>query len=155
MFTLVGAPNAATTTIEARPIDIDRDRAAIADLERAALSFARSDRELRWLAKEHEGWLYTREGALVGFGFVSPRDTGPIVANDASAMPELLSHVEARAFALGVTRLELQLPAPNEIGVRHLLARGFHVDPWVNLLMSNRPFGQFDRVVPFGSPIFL
>jgi hypothetical protein len=38
--------------------------------------------------------------------------------------------------------------------MRHLLARGFQIDCWVNLLMSNRPFGQFDRFIAF-SPMFL
>jgi hypothetical protein len=29
------------------------------------------------------------------------------------------------------------------------------MDPWVNLLMSNKPFGRFDRLVSFGPPVFL
>jgi hypothetical protein len=47
------------------------------------------------------------------------------------------------------------VPGPNEIAVRHMLARGFRIDPWVNILMSNRPFGQFDRLISFGPPVFL
>ena len=36
----------------------------------------------------------------------------------------------------------------------HLLGRGFRIDQWINLLMSNKPFGQFDRFIAF-SPVFL
>jgi hypothetical protein len=65
-----------------------------------------------------------------------------------------LQHVEGRAAALGVDRLSLQVPGLNAVAVRHLLARGFRIDPWVNLLMSNRPNGRFDRFLAF-SPVFL
>ena len=44
--------------------------------------------------------------------------------------------------------------SPAEFAVRHLLARGFRIDPWVNLLLSDRPFGRFDRFIAF-SPTFL
>ena len=47
------------------------------------------------------------------------------------------------------------LTGPSEIATRHLLSRGFRIDPWVNLLMSNRPFGRFDRFIGFGPPVFL
>jgi hypothetical protein len=63
--------------------------------------------------------------------------------------------VEARAHALGVKTLELQVPGPNAVAVRHLMGRGFRLDPWVNVLMSSRPFGQFDRFIGFGPPLFL
>jgi len=29
------------------------------------------------------------------------------------------------------------------------------LDPWINFLMSDRPFGRFDRLVPFSPPLFL
>jgi len=62
---------------------------------------------------------------------------------------------EADHVALGLEKIELQVPGPNETAARHLLSRGFRIDPWVNLLMANRPFGQFDRLLPFGPPLFL
>ena len=34
--------------------------------------------------------------------------------------------------------------------MRHLMGRGYRLDPWINFLMSDRPFGRFDRFVPFG-----
>jgi hypothetical protein len=29
------------------------------------------------------------------------------------------------------------------------------LDPWINFLMSDCPFGRFDRFVPFSPPLFL
>ena len=87
--------------------------------------------------------------------FVGRGGSGPIGALDPADLPDILLHVERRAAALGLERLELQVPAPNEVATRHLLSRGFCLDPWVNLLMSNRPFGRFDRLISFGPPVFL
>jgi len=47
------------------------------------------------------------------------------------------------------------VPGPNETAIRHLLDRGYRLDSWINFLMSDRPFGQFDRFIGFGPPIFL
>jgi hypothetical protein len=74
---------------------------------------------------------------------------------DTGDLPAILLRAEGRAFAADIERIEFQVPAPNEVGTRHLLSRGFRLDPWVNLLMSNRPFGQFDRLISFGPPVFL
>jgi hypothetical protein len=52
-------------------------------------------------------------------------------------------------------RMELQVPAPNAIAIRHLMSRRYRFDSWINILMSDRPFGQFDRFLPFGPPLFL
>ena len=70
-------------------------------------------------------------------------------------MPGILRHVEHRALSLGVERLELEVPAGNASAVRHLLGRGFRLDPLITYLLSNRPFGQFDRFVGFSPPLFL
>lgn len=43
----------------------------------------------------------------------------------------------------------------DEVAMHHLMARGFQIDPWINFLMSDRPFGRFDRFVPFAPPMFL
>jgi hypothetical protein len=70
-------------------------------------------------------------------------------------MPALLTVVEALAVDAGADRLELEVPGVNATAVRHLLGRGFHIDPWFNLLMANRPFGKFERFIGFSPPIFL
>ena len=117
--------------------------------------YARSETELRWLLERREGYLYRRAGRSVGYAFVGREGAGPIAALEADELPAELRHVESRAHALGVSRLVLEVPGLNEVAVRHLGARGFRIDPWINLVMSSRPFGQFDRFIGFSPPIFL
>jgi GNAT superfamily N-acetyltransferase len=157
-FTLGAKPSSGETDSRLEPVAVARGEAAIAavrDVERAVLGFGRGDAEIDWLLGDREGWLYRSEGAIVGLGFVGKNGTGPIVALDPADLPSILGHVETRAHALGLDRVEFQVPAPNETAIRHLLDRGFRLDPWINFLMSDSPFGQFDRFIGFGPPIFL
>ena len=102
-----------------------------------------------------EPYLYRRDGAPVGFSFVSKDGCGPIGALDPADQPGILLHVEDRAHALDMDELSLEIPAPNEIATRHLLSRGFRFDPFLSFLMSDRPFGQFDRFIGLSPPLFL
>jgi hypothetical protein len=129
--------------------------ATIARIERVVLEFERTEAEARLLLEHREGYRYLRGDEVAGYAFVGAGGAGPIAALDPDDLPDILLHVEARAAALGVERLELEVPSPNAVTVRHLLARGFRIDPWINYLMSNRPFGQFDRFIGFSPPLFL
>ena len=158
LLTLVAAPVRSALDAEIVPLALGRAPDALRQLRRievSTLEYGRDEAEVRWLLRDREGYLYERRGTVVGFAFVGRGGAGPVAALDPGCLPDILLHVEHRANALGVERLEFQVPGPNEVAARHLLSRGFRIDPWVNLLMSNRPFGQFDRVLGFGPPVFL
>ncbi|HEX7172620.1 MAG TPA: GNAT family N-acetyltransferase [Candidatus Limnocylindria bacterium] len=148
-------PIALDPTVGARRVRAD-DR-EIEDLRRIdaeVLEFDRGD-ELRWLAELREGYLYLRDGVPIGFAFVSARGSGPIAARRETDQPAILAHVETRAAELEVDELSLELPMVNETAVRHLLDRGFKIDPFYTFLMSSRPFGRFDRYIGFSPPFVL
>jgi hypothetical protein len=142
--------------IEIRQLDDARapHLAEIAAIERAAVGFPRGEEELRWILERREGYLYRRGVRAIAFAFVGADGAGPIAVLEAADLIPALLHVESRAHALGVSQLNLQVPGVNGVAMSHLLARGFRIDKWVNLLMSNRPFGQFDRFIAF-SPMFV
>lgn len=156
-YTLAREPTPAepATTLEPMRIKARADTSAIIEIERAVLGYPRGDAEVQWLTELREGWLYRRDGRAIGFAFVGTRGSGPVATLDPADQPDILLHVEGRAHALGAEKLELEVPSTNEVAVRHLLGRGFRIDPWFNLLMSDKPFGQFDRYIGFGPPIFL
>ena len=159
ILTLAGRPAEARLGSDLKPrrlgVGTEADLYAQRGIERSILGFARGDGEVGWLLEDREGYLYVRDDEAVGFAFVGKNGTGPIAALDPGDLPDILLHVEGRASELGVERLDLQVPAPNEVATHHLLSRGLRFDPWVNLLMSDRPFGRFDRVISFGPPVFL
>lgn len=155
LYTLTGVPREpeAIGDLVATPIEGDFDSQR--EVERAVLGHKRSDEELRWLVEHRRGHVYHRDGRPVGFSFVGADGTGPMAALDPSHLPAVLLHMEGVARSLGIERLEVQVPGPNAAAVRHLTGRGFRFDPWINLLMTDRPYGQFDRFIPFSPPLFL
>lgn len=157
-FTLTGRPRADAGGDDLAVDAIGTDATAleaVTSVERAVLDFPRGTDELRWLAETRPGYLFQRGGKPVGFAFVAKGAVGPIAALEPTDLPSILGHVEALAIAAGSDRLELEVPGINAVAIRHLLGRGFHIDPWINLMMSNRPFGRFDRFIGFSPPIFL
>ena len=158
-FSLVGEPSETSLsgeiTVHAIALDSSADRAVVQELERTVLEYPRGDDEIRWLLEDRRGYLYRRGHDAIGFAFLGEHGVGPIAVLDASDMATILLDVEGRAWEAGIKRLDFQVPSLNEVATRHLLARGFRFDPWMNLLMSNRPFGRFDRFIGFGPPMFL
>jgi GNAT superfamily N-acetyltransferase len=130
------------------------DIPALIEIEAAVLEFDRGD-EFRWLLEQREGYLYRRAGKALGFAFVGPTGTGPIAALRPEDQVPMLAHVEGRSAALGVKELSFEVPMVNDVAMRHLLGRGFRLDTFLTLLMSSRPFGQFDRFICFQPPFVL
>ena len=157
LFTLGGVPADARPMADLTAESIDGERAIEAQraVEGTVLGHRRSQDEVRWLLDRRQGHLYRRADRVIGFSFFGRDGAGPMAALDPSELPAILLHVEGLAHSLGVERLELQVPAPNAIGIRHLMGRGFRFDSWINILMADRQFGQFDRFIPFSPPLFL
>ncbi len=146
-------PAAPPTGVEVARIR-EADLGAVRQIEAAVLEFDRGA-EFRWLLEQREGWLYRHDGRPIGFAFVGRTGSGPIAALRPEDQSAILDHVETRAAAIGVGTLSLEVPMVNEVAMRHLLARGFTLDGFYTLLMSNRPFGQFDRFIGFSPPFVL
>jgi GNAT superfamily N-acetyltransferase len=158
IVSLTGPPAAAA---EASDLDIVRastdDIPELAALERSILEFDRGADELAWLLEQREGYLYRRDGRAVGFAFIGPSGTGtgPIGALEPTDQVPILLHAEARAKALGREEVGFEVPMINEVAMRHLLDRLFRMDPFMTLLLTSRPFGQFDRFIAFSPPFVL
>lgn len=157
IFTLTGtARNAQPGELIAEPLSDDRAQlSTVAAIEHAVLGHSRPQDEIESMLGMREGFLYRRDGRAVGFSFVGPSGAGPIAALEPGQQPDILLHVESRAAALGLEPLEFEIPGPNAEALAHLARRGFRIDPWINLLMTSEPFGQFDRYVGFSPPIVL
>jgi GNAT superfamily N-acetyltransferase len=157
LFTLGGAPGdpEPIPEVTAQPIDGERAIQAQREIELTVLGHRRSDDEIRWLLDRRRGNLYRRGDRLIGFSFLGRDGSGPMAVLEPSDLPAVLLHVESLARSIGLERLELQVPAPNDVAIRHLMGRRYRFDSWINILMSDRLFGQFDRFIPFSPPLFL
>lgn len=130
------------------------DVAELAIIEEAVVGYPRhADYPL--LVETRESYLYRQAGKTVGFAFGSEAGQGPIAALDPNDQVAILLHVEGRAHARGMESVTFEVPMINEIAMRHLLERGFKIEPTLLLFMSNVPFGKFDRFISFSPPVVL
>lgn len=127
---------------------------AVATVEEAVLGHHR-DVDIRFLLENRPGWLARRNGEVVGVAFgAQGSNSGPIAALDPADMPALLEHVEREAHAAGVEELYFSVPMINTVAVRHLLARGFRLDPFYVKVLADEPSMRLDRWVHTG-PAFI
>ena len=152
---VASADAAAEVRLVAEPITDAGGLAEVAEIERAVLGYDRGEHELGWLLDRREAYRYRDAGVTVAFAFIGLDGVGPIAALEPQHLPDVLDHVEARAVAIGREDIGFEVPAPNVVAIRHLLARGYRIDPFVTYLMATRPFGQFDRYLGFTPPFVL
>jgi GNAT superfamily N-acetyltransferase len=124
-------------------------------IDRALLDFRR-DADHRWLAGQRPGWLYRRAGRAVGYAYHPTRPSwgGPYAALDAADLPVLLADGETAAAEAGHATVTFDLALTAMTGWRHLLGRGFRVDPFVMLFFTDGPVDGLDRYVLTSPPFF-
>jgi GNAT superfamily N-acetyltransferase len=125
-----------------------------AAIEQAVFGYARYA-DYAWLFQHREAYLYRRAGRAVGFAFFSQTGQGPIAALEPADLGPMLLQLEARAHSCGMESMSFEVPSINGVAMHHLLGRGFKMDAPFNLLMSNVPFGKFDRLIAFAPSIVL
>ncbi len=155
MASLAGQPKPAHVAGSLEPVlATSLDIPEIAAIEETVFGYPRHA-DYPWLFEQREPYLYRRAGRTVGFAFFSKTGQGPIAALDPADLRAILLHLEALAHARGMESISFEVPTINEVAMQHLLGRGFKIDAPLNLLMSNVPFGQFDRLIAFAPAIVL
>jgi hypothetical protein len=114
----------------------------------------RRDIDLAWLLNTRSGFLYRRAGQPAGYGFTG-RQRGPFALLEAADFPAVLAHAETHAHGLGLPDFGVEVPLINEIAVQHLLGRGYRMDGFFALFMSDKPFGRFENYIFTSPPFFL
>lgn len=127
--------------------------ARLAQIDRAILGHTRAaDHE--FLLTAREGYLYTRAGNVVGYGYLAA-GSGPIALLDPRDYPAVLAHAERRAVERGDDEIGFDIPMVNRAAIDYFLARKFSLDSFVALYMSDAPFGKFENYVLTSPPFFL
>ena len=127
--------------------------AALRAVDAVVLGFAR-DADHAFLLDHRPVCLYRRGGRVAGYGYFGAR-TGPIALLEPSDFPAVLARAETEAAERGEETFGVDVPLINRAAVDHLLGRGFRLDDFTLFLMSDEPFGAFDRYVVTSPPLFL
>lgn len=144
--------------LEVRPLsDAPQDLAAVIYIDRQVIGHAH-EVDHRWLRSVRQGYLYTHNGALLGYGYVGPGDCGPFALLDPVWYPDVLSHAESTVAQLGTGEsgeIYFETPMINRHAVDYLLQEGYQMSSFLALFMSNEPFGSFEKYLFTSPPFFL
>lgn len=134
------------------PLNLEVHLDALHRIDRELLSHTRAGIH-RWLVGRREGFVYERNGEVVGYGYVGGSH-GPFAALNADDFPAILAHAESRA-AEKDEDFGASVPMVNQKAVDHLVKRKYQVDSFTTVLMSNVPFGKFENYLTFAPEFFL
>jgi len=126
------------------------DRCTLASIDREVLGFRR-DTDHRWLLSNRRGFVYLRNAAPVGYGYVGLYQ-GPFAALEPSAIGAMLAHAESVAEG---EEFGVEAPLINRSATQYLLEHGFRMDPFVNYYLSDVELGKFDRYLVTTPSLFI
>lgn len=127
--------------------------AAAGEIDHVLFGFRR-DVDHHFLLGDREGYVLRRAGQVAGYLYTG-NGTGPIALLDEADFPAVLAFAERIAAEKGDDHFGLELPTVNRAAVRYLLGRGFRIEPFVVLGMSDEPFGRFENYVCTSPPFFM
>lgn len=148
---------------QAEPVEVETDLtiepvsespetlAALGDIDAVVLGY-RHDEDHRWMLTERQGYLYSRGGQPVGYGYVGEMN-GPFAVLGQGDFPAVLAHAETQVAARG-GHFGVELPLVNRVAVDALLARGYRMDPFINYFMADAPFGKLENYAFNELPLF-
>ena len=120
----------------------------------AAVLGARRDADHAWLASRGHGWLFMRDGHIVGYAYGGTR-LGPIATLDPGDIPAAIGVVETDALAASEEPLSLTVPLANTTATDYLLGRRYRLDPFTMHLLEDHPVVAADRYILTSPPFFL
>lgn len=151
-FSRKAQPVKVETDLRIEPMELSAHLEAMNQIDRELLSHTRPDIH-RWLAERRAGFVYKRNGEVVGFGYVGGNH-GPFAALTPGDFPAILAHAETLAAERGGD-FGVSVPMVNQNAVDYLVSQKFQIDAFTTVLMSNVPFGKFENYLTFAPEFFL
>ena len=138
------------TDLRMEPMRLDGHMQDINRIDREVIGHARAVIH-RWVAATREGYIYKRNGEVVGYGYVGS-GSGPFAMLDENDLPAALAHAESLLAERG-EEFGAETPLINRKAIEYFMQRKYQLDSFTVLFMSNASFGKFENYLCF-SPIF-
>ncbi len=125
-------------------------------MEAQLLGHARAQ-DVAFMLGDRPAIVLRRAGRPVAYAFLpSPHGfAGPVAALDPADLPAALAELEGWAHGAGMERIELTVPLAATTAVDWLLReRGWRVDPFYCLFLTDGPWAKLDRYLPFNPCLF-
>jgi hypothetical protein len=138
------------TDLSIEPLEIESQLEDLNRIDRQIVGHARGSIH-RWIAATRAGYVYKRNGNIVGYGYVGGGN-GPFAVLDEDDFPAVLAHAESLMAEKGED-FGTETPFINRKAIEYFTQRKYQIDSFTVLFMSNEPFGKLENYLCF-SPIF-
>jgi hypothetical protein len=140
------------TDLQIEPIQLELHMQDINRIDRELINHTREGLH-RWIITGRHGFIYKRNGEIVGYGYVGS-SSGPFAVLDENDFPAVLAHAESlmaeRTAAFGV-----ETPLINTKAIQYFVERKYQIDSFSTIFMSNVPFGKFENYLCFSPEFFM
>jgi hypothetical protein len=100
------------------------------------------------------GILFRRDGEPAGYGYAGGPSSGPFAVLDERDLAAAIGHGEADAIRAG-TEFGVEVPLVNRGALEYVVRQGYQMSAFVTVMMSDAPFGNFDRYLCTSPQFFL
>ena len=107
----------------------------------------------RWVITTRPGYVYKRDGELVGYGYFGD-NSGPFALLDENDFPAALAHAESVAAEQG-KEFGVETPLINKKAIGYFLERKYKIESFTTLFMSNELFGRFENYLCYSPILFM
>ena len=139
-----------STDLKIEPLQLDLHLEDLNRIDRQIIGHGR-DVIHQWVAATRTGYIYKRNGTVVGYGYVGT-SSGPFALLDENDYPAVLAHTET-LMAEEDEEFGAEVPLINKKAIEYFTERKYRIDSFTVLFMSNEPFGAFENYLCF-SPVF-
>ena len=140
------------TDLRIEPMQLEVHREAIDRIDREILAHTRGHLH-RWIAASRDGFVYKRQGEIVGYGYVGSGN-GPFAVLDENDFPAVLAHAESLMAERGKD-FGAEAPLTNAKAIQYFIERKYQIDSFSAIFMSNVPFGKFENYLCFSPEFFM
>ncbi|HEX6270696.1 MAG TPA: GNAT family N-acetyltransferase [Anaerolineales bacterium] len=140
------------TDLQIEPMQFGRHRRAINRIDRELINHTRENLH-RWIIAGRDGFIYKRQGEIVGYGYVGS-SSGPFAVLDEKDFPAALAHAESM-MAERDAIFGAETPLINTEAVQYFIERKYQIDSFSTIFMSNVPFGKFENYLCFTPEFFI
>lgn len=140
------------SNLQIEPMQLERHIQAINRIDGALIDHVRESVH-RWITTSRDGFIYKRNGDVVGYGYVGP-NSGPFALLDENDFPAVLAHAES-LMAERDANFGAETPLVNTKAIQYFIERKYQIDSFSTIFMSNVPFGKFENYLCFSPEFFM
>lgn len=140
------------TDLKIEPMQFEFHQEHLNRIDQEILNHTRENQH-KWIATTRDGFVYKRNGKIVGYGYVGS-STGPFAVLDENDFPAVLAHAESIMAGRGED-FGAEAPLINQKAIQYFVERKYQIDSFSAIFMSNEPFGKFQNYLCFSPEFFM